>query len=51
MLGLMMMLGFGRVPLSLRFLYLMFEVETIVDFMAKYLVEVAILIEVPSGGC
>ena len=29
-------------------LYFMFEVETIVDFMARFLIEVAIFIEIPS---
>ena len=29
-------------------LYLMFEVETVVSFMAEFLIKVTILIEVPS---
>ena len=47
MLGLVMMLGFGRVPFY-EILYLMFEAEAIISFMVWFLVEVTILIEVPS---
>ena len=43
--------GIWKSYIVFEVLYFMFEVETIVGFMAKYLVEVAILIEVPSGGC
>ena len=32
-----------------KVLYLMFEVEEIVSFMAKFLLETVIFIEVPSG--
>ena len=43
--------GIWKGSIVYEFLYFMLEVETIVGFMAKYLVEVAILIKVPSGGC
>ena len=49
MLGLVIMLGFGKVPFVYEVLYLMLEAEVIVGFVARFLVVMAIFIEVPRG--
>ena len=49
MLGLVIMLGFGKVPFVYEVLYLVHEAEVIVGFVARFLVVMAIFIEVPRG--
>ena len=49
MLGLVIMLGFGKVPFVYEVLYLVLEAEVIVGFVARFLVVMAIFIEVPRG--
>ena len=49
MLGLGIMLGFGKVPFVYEVLYLMLAAEVIVGFVAGFLVVMAIFIEVPRG--
>ena len=41
--------GIWKGSIVYEFLYFLLEVETIVSFMARFLVEVPIFIEVPSG--
>ena len=40
--------GIRESSIVYKVLYFMFEAETIFDFMARFLIEVAIFIEVPS---